>query len=113
MFVDSGGRGLRQLVTADTPWCNRGAVSLGGRGLRQLVTADTPWCNRSAVSQLILPGVTAARLAVLTVRRRFGGRGLLWGPPLTQCGSCSPLGDKLGDLQHLGQSSCSDGTAES
>jgi len=91
-------------VTADTPWCNRGAVSLGGRGLRQLVTADTPWCNRSAVSQLILPGVTAARLAVLTVRRRFGGRGLLWGlrllsavlahPWVTSLAICSTLGSR-------------------
>ena len=38
-------RGLRQLVTADTPWCKHSVFAPGPCGLRQLVTADTPWCK--------------------------------------------------------------------
>ena len=46
--------GLRQLVTADTPWCNRTGSEIGC-GLRQLVTADIP--GVSATNFVLFDGV--------------------------------------------------------
>ena len=98
----SGGRGLPQLVTADTPWCNRSAFA-SGLGVRRF-GAPAAWCNRSAacIGTLSRCSVSGLDFWRSSIRRVVLVRFLL-----------TPLGDKLGDLWRLGQSSCSDGTAES